>query len=468
MTETDGPERMFPDGGRAPEPVVSCLCLTDRPDVVEPWQQLFARTGINLVPHVPTSTAMACALARHEGSAFTLAHVPNTAEAGGALSSLVPIRNVLFPPLVVMVDHAVTADERERLRLQGAAYIVERPLSNSDDAAVLRQLVHSGSWFKGTTDRIVVTDVLQMLAADRKSGMLTVGCAHGQDFHTFPWHHTRQCSGSERNDCQGWYGRLHVIDGQLIHAETPSAEGIVALADMIEIVSGTLRIHDIFLEPSAPNLPGSIPSSILNAVLLADDRRRSQGNGASADPGASGAAAASRPRAPSPSAATLRAPFPALRAAPPAATLRAPFPALRAATSPRTSTTTSSTTSNNNKPESIQPKRDDEMKSLEPLLSLAPGLYAAAKADPSGNVQDLVGNIDAESVCAVAAMCSAPLERISGLLGLGACTNWGFVNKKLSLYVQRSNEGFVALLGPVTKSPETTLKKLAKTLSDKR
>src|SRR3954470_12950974 len=115
MTETDGPDRMFPDGGRAPELVVSCVCLTDRAEVVEPWEQFFARTGIKLVPHVPTSTAMACAFARHEASAFTFAHVPSVAEVGGALSSLVPIRNVLFPPLVVMVDRAVTAGDRERL-----------------------------------------------------------------------------------------------------------------------------------------------------------------------------------------------------------------------------------------------------------------------------------------------------------------------------------------------------------------
>ena len=108
------------------------------------------------------------------------------------------------------------------------------------------------------------------------------------------------------------------------------------------------------------------------------------------------------------------------------------------------------------------------MKNLEPLLSLAPGLYAAAKADRSGNVQEIVGNIDGESICAVVAMCSAPLERVAGLLGLGSSTSWGFVNKKLSIYVQRHNDGFVTLLGPVTKSPEGTLKKLAKTLGEKK
>jgi len=107
------------------------------------------------------------------------------------------------------------------------------------------------------------------------------------------------------------------------------------------------------------------------------------------------------------------------------------------------------------------------MKSLEPLLGLAPGLYAAAKADRSGNVQQLLGNVDGESVCAVVAMCGEPLQRVSGLLRLGPAASCGFVNNKLSLYVQRHDDGFVTLLGPVTKSPEGTLKKLAKTLADK-
>gem|GEM_PF-5371813 len=83
-------------------------------------------------------------------------------------------------------------------------------------------------------------------------------------------------------------------------------------------------------------------------------------------------------------------------------------------------------------------------------------------------MQEIVGNIDGESICAVVAMCSAPLERVAGLLGLGSSTSWGFVNKKLSIYVQRHNDGFVTLLGPVTKSPEGTLKKLAKTLGEKK
>jgi len=192
MTETDGSERMAA-GGESSDPMVSCLCLTGRRDVVEPWKQFFTSAGIDLVLHVPASIAMACSFVRHQASALALAHVPSAGEIGGALSGLFPIRTVRFPPLVVIVDRAITDAERERLRLQGAAHIVERPLTNDRDGSVLRQLVHSGSWFKGTTDRLAVTDAIQMLAAGRMSGMLTVGCPHAKDIHSSLWHEAGPC-----------------------------------------------------------------------------------------------------------------------------------------------------------------------------------------------------------------------------------------------------------------------------------
>ncbi|MGE0548399.1 MAG: hypothetical protein AB7O24_25260 [Kofleriaceae bacterium] len=102
--------------------------------------------------------------------------------------------------------------------------------------------------------------------------------------------------------------------------------------------------------------------------------------------------------------------------------------------------------------------------SLEPLLGLDPGLHAAAKADDSGNVKEVAGHLD-ERACTAVAMCSAPLERASALLGLGPLSHWTFVtNKKVSLYVHRTNDGFVMLTGGANKNPEQTLAKLGKAL----
>jgi hypothetical protein len=104
--------------------------------------------------------------------------------------------------------------------------------------------------------------------------------------------------------------------------------------------------------------------------------------------------------------------------------------------------------------------------SLEPLLGLDPDLHAAAAADDRGNVKDAVGHLD-DHVCEVVAKCKAPLERAGVLLGLGALSHWTFVNKKLSLYVQRTDDGFVMLTGSVNKNPEHTMTKLTRALSKK-
>ena len=104
--------------------------------------------------------------------------------------------------------------------------------------------------------------------------------------------------------------------------------------------------------------------------------------------------------------------------------------------------------------------------SLEPLLGLDPTLHAAATADDSGNVKSAVGHLD-DRICAVVAMCKAPLERASGLLGLGSLSHWTFVNKKLSLYVQRTDDGFVMMTGSSNRNPENTMAKLARAIGKK-
>ncbi|MGE0867077.1 MAG: hypothetical protein AB7P03_00840 [Kofleriaceae bacterium] len=105
--------------------------------------------------------------------------------------------------------------------------------------------------------------------------------------------------------------------------------------------------------------------------------------------------------------------------------------------------------------------------SLEPLLGLDPALHAAAKADDSGTVKEIAGHLDERS-CSVVAMCNAPLERASALLGLGPLSHWTFVNnKKASLYVHRVSDGFVMLTGGANKNPEQTIAKLGKALGKK-
>jgi hypothetical protein len=106
------------------------------------------------------------------------------------------------------------------------------------------------------------------------------------------------------------------------------------------------------------------------------------------------------------------------------------------------------------------------MKGIEQVLGVAPGLTGAARADANGNVLEMAGALDGESLCAVAAMCKVPLERASELLGLGGLRDWSFTYGQGALYVHH-DEGFVAVAGSPTKNPETIMKKLAQTLGDR-
>jgi hypothetical protein len=106
------------------------------------------------------------------------------------------------------------------------------------------------------------------------------------------------------------------------------------------------------------------------------------------------------------------------------------------------------------------------MKGMDTVLGVAPGLAGAARADVSGNVLEIAGQLDGESLCAVAAMCKVPLERASELLGMGGLRDWSFSFAQGALYVHH-DDGFVAVSGGPTKNPETVMKKLAQALGER-
>jgi len=107
------------------------------------------------------------------------------------------------------------------------------------------------------------------------------------------------------------------------------------------------------------------------------------------------------------------------------------------------------------------------MKAIEALLGVAPGLVGAARADVGGNVYEVAGPVDGESLCAVAAMARVPLERSSEILGLGGLRDWSFAYAQGALYVHQGDE-LVAVQGSATKSPETVMKRLGQALGDGR
>ena len=101
--------------------------------------------------------------------------------------------------------------------------------------------------------------------------------------------------------------------------------------------------------------------------------------------------------------------------------------------------------------------------SLKTVLETVPESEGAARADSNGNVSDQAGQIDAETVCAVASMSMNTLDEIGSLLGLGSLDGWSIASDKSSLYVHCRSGEFVAVVAPATKNPESSLKKLSQT-----
>jgi len=99
--------------------------------------------------------------------------------------------------------------------------------------------------------------------------------------------------------------------------------------------------------------------------------------------------------------------------------------------------------------------------SLKAVLDTLPEGEGAARADANGNVAEQVGQIDAETVCAVASMSMNTLDEIGSLLGLGSLDGWSIASDSSSLFVHRRATEFVAVVAPATKNPESNLKKLS-------
>ena len=87
------------------------------------------------------------------------------------------------------------------------------------------------------------------------------------------------------------------------------------------------------------------------------------------------------------------------------------------------------------------------MSELDKVLKVSPGLRGIARSNTSGNIEEFTGQLDAESVCAVAAMCAQHLKRIEELLGCGEFTSWALTTENTGFYVHHGRDGLIAIVG---------------------
>lgn len=108
------------------------------------------------------------------------------------------------------------------------------------------------------------------------------------------------------------------------------------------------------------------------------------------------------------------------------------------------------------------------MQTVRALLGQVPGLRSAARADAGGNVQEVAGQLDAETVCAIATLCGPHLEGASEYMQLGRVRGFAVVSDKMAMYVHQRADGLVVATGEAVKNPDAQLKKIAQLLGDMR
>jgi hypothetical protein len=308
-------------------------------------------------------------------------------------------------------------------------------------------------------DRMPLPDVLQTMAAHSQSGMLTVTGPSMPSLSAKVWSRLHEVAH---------HGRLYVRAGRLVFAETPALSGVEALAAMLRIQSGLIRVHEVFLCPTTENIKGSLQSNLIHAACRNDESAVPSHAGASLLPAPTTwrPEPSGHPQSSTESQVDIGFSLPPSDAAL-AVALASILPSelvVGAGTTP-TRHDGSSGPSRLAAPRPSPPEREREreiaMSDLDTLLKQAPELRVCARADKEGNVLHWAGAGEVESICAVTALATPAVEGISELLELGELEGYSFVGPKLALYVSTRPDGFVAASGEPGKSPDATTKKLA-------
>jgi hypothetical protein len=113
-------------------------------------------------------------------------------------------------------------------------------------------------------------------------------------------------------------------------------------------------------------------------------------------------------------------------------------------------------------------KDGSAMSELDKVLKVSPGFRGIARSNPSGGIEEFTGQLDAESVCAVAAMCAQHLKRIEELLGCGELMSWALTTENTGFYVHHDRDGLIAIVGEANKNPDALLRKTAAAIRGER
>jgi hypothetical protein len=380
--------------------VAHYLCLG--PDSIRENLAQVADANVGFIPHRPPTLGAAQAALRSGSVQLVVAEL---GVAALELQGSWPAAAVFGAPTLILSPRALDEDEIEALRLRGASHVLNLPIDRVRDLAAMHALARAGSWMAASVNRFPLADLLQTMASHAQSGMLyvTTGSA-------------TLISGMGDADAHG-YGRIYMVDGQLVHAETGTgAVGAPAVAEILALPDATFCVHEVFITPRTRSINASLTTVLLHAAWCSDESVRLGEEKRSLPPPTSWKPPEAAPTG---------------EEAPPA-------------------------------PIIINPSKEPGgvMSKIESLLKAVPEVRLAATADRAGNVTEASGAGDAESLCAAVALSRSALERAGELMGLGPTTGYTAASDKLTVFVHERPDGFLAALGDSSRNADSTSRKI--------
>jgi hypothetical protein len=97
---------------------------------------------------------------------------------------------------------------------------------------------------------------------------------------------------------------------------------------------------------------------------------------------------------------------------------------------------------------------------MQEIFSTLKQVNGAARSSESGEVLESAGKLDADTLCAVAAVAAGALGEIKSVQGAGALQRWYFVTEQHAYFVSERGPERVVVVGDAVKNPEPTSKTL--------
>lgn len=349
---------------------------------------------------------------------LALAYFPDPAGAGGVLCAATSLRTLVWPPLVAIVARNPSRGDLERMRRQGVVHVCRE--IDGTFGNVVKRLVDPSSCGRWKLAAGLLADALTSAERTGASGMLCVCCPHWAGASSYPWENSSlfYCGEGEGGKCSGWAGRIYLVGGVIMLAETPQARGIHALHQMLQLREGTVMRYPFYLSPDTTEPLGPASAAVASAsargpelteTARVDELRRTEPAGKSA-------------------------PVPAAAAPPP-------------------------------RPELPRPQgKEPAMSDLDKVLAGSPAYAGAARLGLDGLPLAAAGDIDLQMVSAVVQLAGEHVQGVAAALPLGSVLGFSVGGRQAACFVRYSAKSRSTLVvkSGATQTPNRTLAELGR------